>query len=1806
MSSAGPTTTLVLDGQGSPNASSSQTIQTAVRDAQTPIGTAVLLSCHQALIQDYGSLSSQEKLDSGLSPDDFPRPESIFDLSSRFPHNAVVANVHLYLIQLLRYIAATGSHDPSAPRAMSKGLCIIGFSTGMVTASIIACADTIPVLISYATQGFRLAFWIGLRAQQYAQSALSAVQIADAPSASWTLVAFGSTRAEIQRAVDNYNAERTLLPNVYLTAITTDSCVSISGRPDALATFRNAYLPASSVQSRLSAIHTLYHTPALADVKAQVMQDLAREHVQFPDYTALRCTLRSTATGAVIPPTARNDGRTLAEDVVDMTLLHPVNFDRVVAGIRGDASGSDSASSTAAAAAAATTLVNLGPGNSLWRSIAGALPDGQCTMRDWSSAAHADAIPPTPLPLVPKATHDRAVAREPIAIVGMAVQFPGAADSAGLWDVLEKGLNAVSEHLGQIPAARFDVSAYAAGAHGAQRTLKTRFGSFLDDADAFDHAFFRVSPREARSMCPQQRVLLHAAYHALEDAGYAPSSDRGDASAFDPSTFGVYVGAATDDYVQNLRNDVDVYYSTGTLRAFLSGKISYAFKFSGPSVVVDTACSSSSVALYQACRALAHGDCNAALAGGVNIITSPDMYLGLDRAHFLSGTGQCKPWDAAADGYCRAEGCGLFVLKRLRDALAENDRVLGVVRAVEVNQSARAASITQPHVPTQADLFRKAVSAASVDPAQIGVVEAHGTGTKAGDPAELAAIRTVFGGSGTVQRTHPLYVTSLKANIGHAEAASGAASLAKVLLMLRHAAVPPVISLKHPSAPVRALLADSQMTIPTARVAWEKPEDGSPRLALLNNFGAAGANAALVLAEHQEGEARSREGAAPAFVVGLACESEEALETRRHAYIKHIETRVHDALDLTDVAYTATARRQTHRVRLAAAGKTKDEVLDALRRATPVHASSTTTGRTVFVFSGQGGQYVGMGRVLYRTLPALRHVVDRCHERLVGWGYPGILDVIDPRGEVQEDFRAFQQAVFVIECALAEVWKGWGVRPDAVAGHSLGEYAALVAAEVLSLDDALKIVAGRARLMGEKCVPDETGMLAVKMSPAELVHYISGNQEYHGLSVACYNSCDDGVVAGRIAQLDKLQPELKASGRKCARVNVPYGYHTDAMKPILDDITALASTVKLNAPSIPVISNVHGTVVAPGNASVFTPEYFARHCGEPVKFEQGIHDLLSKDAFTTVSLWLELGPHPTSLPMLRAIPATSHQALYLPTFKKNIDDWQVICSSLASLYTSNTTVEWRKVFADLAPSARLTELPAYPFAKTRFWVKYGEGPAAEKKAAEAAPAAIPRFSLLGSCVHVPAPGSSEPAQFETPIDRIAYLIEGHQVAGHALCPASVFIEMASAAAQLVLEEHRRFTSDSTISLSEIAFSNPLVYFPNVPRTIRVEITLAGPGDKHTGRFSISSSVSDSKKPQSHCTGSFTLASKVQTKSKFNLVATTVDRRRQIVTESKHAETFSTRTAYDLIFSRIVAYSPAYHTMKSITLDPNGVDAYAAVQLPRDTKPGTFVAHPVFMDTLLHAVGFVVNCNAGANEAFICSRVDKVKAIPELVKTDGRYGVYCNIGFLSESVASGDAYALDLDSEEIVATMKRMEFKKLRLGGFEAVLASASTRSGVPRPPSLTIHPTRPAHQSKPSTSSTVVSIPQSSTLEQVKEIIASVLGVPMKDVSEGQDLERLGLDSLTSIEAHHALCSTLGMALPEKLFASCKTVSDICAAISVPVSLPAAPSGASTPRTSEGTLHEHDHVVDVDCAATLVKGSGDRGVGAWRVGEGAQ
>ncbi|KAL0068785.1 polyketide beta-ketoacyl-synthase [Marasmius tenuissimus] len=1746
----------VFAGQGTTAMASLPIREQATRDASHPSGALLLSACHTAFRRELSTLSAEEADRLGIPA--FSAPTDLLSIIDEpTVNNPLLSTLSLLLVQSLRYLAHVEENcvvsDSLTP--FSDHLCsnseheigVVGFSSGILPACAVASSEDSLSFIRHTRELFRYAFWLGLRSHQYQSNVAREAGQPTRARQSWSRVVLGEEVSQVKSYIESYNTKTHGEPQLYLTAIVNDTNVTVSGRPDLLEHFANT-LPSQYRVVPLP-IDTLYHSPVHCDgIRKNLLADVESRGIRFPTIEDLRVPLCSTFTGEIV--SGSDDTLSLVEVVTDMILTQPVNWDRVTKRL-----------SRAFPKDIPIAFINFGPGTGLTRIMAKALPKAAYTDHTLDNGAP----PPDP-------ENRETRGQIPIAIVGMAVNMPGAPTVDKLWEVLEKGINTVSE----VPTERFNISEYTHPSdHASKRAMRSHTGNFIADPSLFDAKFFRISPREAKSMDPQQRILLHAAYEALENAGYVPDATP----SFQKDTFGCYIGVATDDYVQNLRHEIDVYYSTGTLRAFLSGRISYAMDWSGPSIVVDTACSSSLVSIYQACRALSNRDCNAAIAGGVNIITSPDMMIGLDRAHFLSPTGQCKSFDSSADGYSRSEGCGLFVLKRLSDALAENDNILGVIRGIEVNQSGNAHSITHPHSPTQAKLLKRLLERAGVDKHRVNLVEAHGTGTQAGDPSELDSIRRTF--SISRPKSNPLHITSVKANIGHLEAASGAASLAKLLLMLRHRTIPRLISLEKLN-PVVPPLNEDNTIIDTSASPWLPSEPGATRMSMLNNFGAAGSNVALLLEEHI---APSRISG-PSIILPFCFSAKDsgALKELRQRYIDFLRAPARENQSIFDLAYTATARRQIYSCRMAVSASTRQELIDKLEQASLVD-TSTPDANVAFVFSGQGGQYLGMGAQLYRTSPNFRTHIEKCRSLLLSMGYGDILTIIlshRPPSDMDcgDEVEVYQTAVFSLEYSLARLWMSWGVTPKAVIGHSLGEYAALVVAGVMDLRGALLVVASRARLMVQRCLLETTGMIAVNGDSSSIAMVLASSSSFDRLNIACYNSSSDCVVAGPRDQLRAFKCHLDDNVRcKNTILNVPYGYHSPAMNPLTTELNAVLETIQLNPPTIPVASNVYGIVVQPGDTTTFTPSYFSRHCVEPVRFSAAF-DMLLADVQLAPSVWIEIGPQPTTLPMMKASPSLPRNARLLPSLRKDRDSWSVLSSSLCSLYLEKSDLMWRNVYEHIGPVACVT-LPSYPFSPTKFWVDYKESATIIAPSVESStPVHIskPKFAIAGTWVQRPSPENHNVAAFEVPIAALSELISGHIVGEHALCPASVYHELAVVAIRLATEQRKE---ERHISLRDTEFSKPLVCAQQDPRNIRTSISL----DDRT--FAISSLGPNSLKEHVHCSGKFTWDSIAKTTQNFLQLTPILHRDIASIAANENAEFFSTRTAYEIIFPRVVHYAKNYHSMRSLAVHPSGMEGHAIVRIPHSLSPGNYVVHPVFVDTLLHVAGFVANLQASPTDGFICSKVDSVKVIPELVDNDATYSVFCRNTWLPEKgLILADAYAVTSGtSPTMVAHVKRMHFRRVRLTSLTQALSLAEGDG-------------RSSHiSSSPTISRSAPVVHKSNApgvLDLVQAVVAETCNLPLSSIDVRADLASFGVDSLMAIEIVNELQVLFPAAeLQVGLLPSRHTIMDIVAQMRSrdpsTSSRPSTPQSAGSNATDETiNVEENDQIASIKNAIAHV------------------
>ncbi|KAL8724793.1 MAG: hypothetical protein Q9166_007750 [cf. Caloplaca sp. 2 TL-2023] len=699
------------------------------------------------------------------------------------------------------------------------------------------------------------------------------------------------------------------------------------------------------------------------------------------------------------------------------------------------------------------------------------------------------------------------------------------------------------------------------------------------------------------------------------------------------------------------------------------------------------------------------GGCDTAVAGGVNILTAPDIFAGLSKGQFLSKTGSCKTSDIAADGYCRADGAGSIILKREEDALANKDKILGIILASGTNHSADAISITHPHAGNQADLYASVLHDAGVDPLDVSYVEMHGTGTQAGDTNEMGSVTNIFAPIDGGQVRNPdkaLHIGAVKSNIGHGEAAAGMAALIKVLLMMQNNAIPPHIGIKNKLNPKFSDLDLRNVQIPFRKTSWQRQE-GKARFAFVNNFSAAGGNTALLLRDPPESEALSGIDPRPVLPFVLSAKSLSSLQKNIRQLTSFLEERGLERW-FASLSYTLASRRMHHNYRIGVAASDLDTLRTSLlARLNKGNFSpiSSQTPQVTFVFTGQGSFYPSLGRRLFEFSALFRSEICHLNDVTMAQGLPSFLPAIEGSLDEEHTLSALvtQLALVCVQMALVKLWASWGVRPSAVIGHSLGEYPALNAAGVLSTDDTIHLVGHRARLLEERCTPNTHQMLAVKASSAKIPRF---NMEVP-YEVACINAPGETVICGKVEDMEKTAQNLRQAGFKCLAMDLPYGFHSQQIEPILTESKELARGAVFHKPAIPVISSLLARVVE--TDGVFNPEYLSRHAREPVNFMGAVQAAADAGVLNPKrSVFVEIGAHPVCTAMIKT--SLEIESLGVPSLHKTEDPWKTLSKSLCSLYSTGLDIDWRQFHCEFDLSHELLDLPVYNFDNKNYWIDY--------------------------------------------------------------------------------------------------------------------------------------------------------------------------------------------------------------------------------------------------------------------------------------------------------------------------------------------------------------------------------------------------------------------------------------------------------------------------------------------------------------------
>ncbi|KAL9060315.1 MAG: hypothetical protein Q9162_000719 [Coniocarpon cinnabarinum] len=1354
---------------------------------------------------------------------------------------------------------------------------------------------------------------------------------------------------------------------------------------------------------------------------------------------------------------------------------------------------------------------------------------------------------------------------ESIAVVGMSGRFPKSDTLDELWHLLESGTTTHQE----IPSSRFNVHDFYDPFCKKHNSLVSRHGCFIRTPGDFDYRLFNISPREALQMDPVQRMLLMTTYEALEMAGYGEKSQ-------DPAPrIATYFGQTVDDWKTiNEQQGIDTHFLPAVNRGFAPGRLCHYFKWAGGFFSIDTGCSSSATSICIARDQLVRGDCDAAVVGGGTLLTAPEWFSGLGQGGFLSPTGACKTFSDEADGYCRGEGVAVIVLKRLSDAIEAKDDVLAVIGGAARNTNAGEASITHPGAKAQEALYRRVLRQAAVLPSEVGVIEMHGTGTQAGDRCETMAVRNVFASSDGHKRPQPLIVGAVKANLGHSEAAAGIVSIIKVILMLHHNTIPPQpnqpIKLNPHLLPVLGPGTDVQLANGQA---WPR-NSNNPRYVLVNNFDAAGGNGSVLLHDaptFARPSPPSQSDALSHHIVVTSGRTEVAQVRNRNRLREYLLQ--HPETPLASLAYTTTARRMHQNLRDAYVTSSMQDLLDQMKQpAGPVPMASSV----VFAFTGQGSGYIGMGGTLYRSSPTFRHTLDSYQQILNAQGLDSsFLDFI--RGNKNSAaknlsiLRDMQVATVALEIALARYWQSLGVRPTLLIGHSLGEYAALCIAGVLSVSNALALAHARAQLICARCPPFGSGMLSVSLHVNAVRQHIEDlTSENLWCEVCCINGPSSTVVGGSMVAIEKLEQNLKSEGSvTTTRLQVSHAFHTCQMVSLLDDLEVTASKMKFHAPALPVASTLLGKIVQPGE-DVFNASYIRRHTREPVAFLDAVRACEAEGHIQDQSFVIEIGPGSTCINLLASSLLKANPARY-PSLRSGRDDWATISQCLAAAYRAQLPVDWTQFHkAHLDQVQLISGLPTYAFDCQNFWVSYKtpEAPQARPDAKSDDPSSRLSSTSLHFVEDMRREGSNLFATFAADLSdtQLADAIGGHVVDGVAICPASIFMDMAYTAASHLETEYRKVstTSLTTYELRNLKMTNPLVLrkgmgVEDLPR-VSLESNLNESNATLSIRFLSRSIATDSSTELGSCTIHLNESQTPVNQAWSRLQPLVKARMDTLETSLRPKQVHAMdRQLFYKVFSEIVDYSAPYQAVEEAIVSTDFHDGAFVFHLPPSRHLGTFCCSPFAIDAAVHVVGFLLNADVckPKDDVHIANHIGSLRVLGDL-SSQGPWRAYATVRDRNAKAGTSfcDVYVTD-SRDNLLVLCTDICFKKLDRNFFSLLTGSARTHAQKSRPLAASKPMQTPITQASSSESSTAASAgattPESSQPDAVDLAVKLFLIVAQKTGISLADLKRtahttftdFGIDSQMSIQILADFHRRTTIELPASFFTSFPTPADV-------------------------------------------------------------
>ncbi|KAI1372121.1 beta-ketoacyl synthase domain-containing protein [Hypoxylon crocopeplum] len=1721
-------------------------LQRRARDGRFPLLSLFLENCTRVLKKE--AIELPQSLQEQLPP--FQNAAALADFytnNSSGPLASALESALLCVLQVGMLIGYYEEHDLDYDLLHGASY-LSGLSIGLLSAAAVSASSSLFDLAQSGSESVRVAFRLGIHVDRVSQNLES--RDAEGNLDSWAYVVTGLSAADIQKELDIFHsATSNSEPGKVFISAADKNSVSVTGPPSRL---KNAFLFSQLLRySRhlpLPVYGGLCHAPHLygeQDVTAIVSGSTPVYGHRRPVYLPVLSVQHGE------PFLAQSVGGMLTA-IVSEILTGTIFLDKLTGGIVDILSSSTSCRFVQFR----TSIVSKSIVSAIESNLS-QLKINHIDLAEWTTTTSLQYR----APMSPKASK--------LAVVGMSCRLPGGADNAELfWELM---VNRRDVH-SKIPADRFDLEAHYDPSGKTPNAVETQFGSFINEPGLFDASFFNMSPLEAEQTDPMHRLALVTAYEALEMAGYAP----GRTPSTNPKRVGTFYGQASDDWRElNAAMPIGTYGVPGGERAFANGRINYLFKFGGPSFNIDTACSSGLAAVQSACSALWAGEADMVIAGGLNVITNPDNFCMLCKGHFLSKTGQCKVWEKDADGYCRADGIGSVVIKRLEDAEADNDNIIAVIAAGATNHSAEALSITQPHAGAQTDNYNQIIHASGINPLDVSYVELHGTGTQVGDAIESESVAAVFSPlSPTSPKRRPdqfLHLGAVKSNIGHGEAAAGIASLMKALLVFQKNQIPPHVPIKNMNPAVLRNIDQRNMGLLSEMVSWPR-KTGSKRYALVNSFGAHGGNTTLLLEDAPE---RERVGQDPrsthAFIV--SAKSKKSLKGNITALLRLLDT---EPVSLGDLSYTLCARRMHHPLRVATTASSVNQLRKFLESSLDqVDSLKNVPSETqvVMTFTGQGSFYEGISSQLYHDFPFYQSEVRRLDAVVQRLGFPSVLPFIEA-GSVESTEASplsTQLTILVVEIALARLWQFLGVTPGAVIGHSLGEYAALVVAGVLSASDAIYLVGKRAELLLSKCTVGSHSMLSVRASAETIAQHVGTRYKYE---VSCVNGRENTVISGQGDALNAISAALKDNGVKAILLEVPFAFHSEQLDPVLPAFTEIASHVVYKTPQIPIISPLLKDCVFDGKT--INAEYLARASREPVHFVGALDAAAEMGVADSNTLWIEMGPHAVCSTF---VSGWKPEMNTYASLRRDENNFSTITTAMAALHCKGVPISWNEYFKPYEMSYRMLSLEAYQWNNKNYWITYegtftldkakGKGHTSCKQIAAPSP-------LVTSSIHQitsqEKDGSRAKVCALSDLKHPSLLpaVTGHKMNGYGVATTSIWADMALTLGEYIYkyldpskqnQELHMNASNMVVDHAQVISNDPGKEF-----LIKVEAELDLAAKKTDLKFYSLHGPSDPNEAFATCTISY--EDSASWAREWHRVSHLVSGRIDAVSDNEMGNRVGRSLAYSL-FANVVDYADKYRGMRSVTMVDEDREAVAEITLAPESH-GNWHSAPHWIDSVCHIGGLVLNAGEDSRDFFYVTPGWGSYRMSKRLRGGDKYRSYVRMFPLEEkNMFSGDVYILQ--GSEIVGVMEEMKFRRVSRILMDRFFSPANGQAAhggshdvqknkfveyIPlpttsSPPSAPV--ATPVQAAVVPVQAPAIHAPQEKVVEEAQpaadstvtealKLICRESGLEMDQLKEEALFAELGIDSLMSLVLAEKFRSELNLEVKSSLFLECANV----------------------------------------------------------------